>query len=93
MARRAIIVDEIADVSGCRWDIRAYRATEHGFAIAFGWPSDQPRGPGGGGPWVVSQFEIVRALAPLASTSPSHHIKIARTRLGRHVKARIAVYT
>lgn len=92
MARRATIVDKIEDVWGDEWDVREYRATPHGFPIAFGWPRGIPRGAGGaGGPRVIVTPELARhfeahRLAPINLALPlgSNAIKRVRRLLGHH---------
>lgn len=63
MARKALIVDSLPDVWGDRWDVREYRHTDHGFAVALGWPASMPRGRGGsGGPKVIVSDPLLTYL-------------------------------
>lgn len=92
MARVAQIIDKIEDVWSDEWDVREYRPTTHGFAVAFGWPNGVPRGAGGaGGPRVIvspqlaQHFEAHR-LAPINLALPigNNTIKRIRRLMGHH---------
>jgi hypothetical protein len=63
MARKATIIGVVMDAWGDAWDVREFRPTDHGFAVAIGWPSGFPRGRGGvGGPRVILTRELVEHL-------------------------------
>jgi hypothetical protein len=63
MGRRAKIIGRVVDCEGDPWDAKELRHTDHGFAVAIGWPCGLPRGKGGcGGPRAILTRELVDHL-------------------------------
>ena len=84
LARQATIIDQMTDAFGDEWDVREYRATQHDFVIAFGWPADQLRGAGqAGGPRVIMSEDLVIYLASLRDRPKDIRLPIGRTTLKR----------
>lgn len=84
MARQATIVDRIDDVFGDQWDVREYRDTDHGFAVALGWPSGAQRGAGGaGGPRIIVTRPLAEYLTSLRQTPRMIRLPIGRTAIKR----------
>lgn len=84
MARRATIIETVVDAFGDEWDVREYRPTTHGFAVAFGWPADELRGQGqAGGPRAILTEDLVLYLASRRNDPGSIRLPIGRTTLKR----------
>ncbi|MHB9291307.1 hypothetical protein Holit_00381 [Hollandina sp. SP2] len=58
MSRYAIIMYHIRDWQKCLWDVKEERPTVHSWPFLVGWPTDIPRGPGGGAPKVILTKDI-----------------------------------
>lgn len=64
MARVAVIIGEVTDYQGRKWDVRERRPTAHGFDVYLGWLHGVPRGKGGsGGPQVILTAELAEYLS------------------------------
>ncbi|MCI2809404.1 hypothetical protein [Eoetvoesiella caeni] len=62
MAREAQIIGHATDYDGAQWDVREARDTALGFKVLIGWPSDEPRGPGGRGVATIITVELAQYL-------------------------------
>lgn len=83
MARVAIIIDHVADAHGKMWDVREKRPTPHGFDVMLGWPVEQPRGQGGGGPRVIITPDLAAYLEAVRLRPAAVDLPIGRTALKR----------
>jgi DNA-binding XRE family transcriptional regulator len=64
MARKAQIIDVIADAFGDRYDVRNRKVSDAGVTIVTGWPHGTPRGRNGcaGGPRIILTPELCQWL-------------------------------